>query len=265
VSSSAETEDFAPIAGSFAEGAEPTPWCGTGLAALDAVTGGIWRGDLWLVTGAPGQGRSSFVTQIAGYAACEHGLSTYLVSNRDSAEVVAARLHAATARIPLGHLIHDRLTPYEEDRLARSVQKFRTAPLRVASGPYARHRTIQWLRRQARERPVVAVLDDPDWETPWDLQAARQLADNGATVIVTLPRERLLNRAAERHQLSSAAGLADVVLEVRHERITTSGDLVPEKEPGQAVFTVLRNRRGPTHAICMGFFAHQARYFDLDS
>ena len=79
---------------------------GTGLTALDAVTGGgISPGDLWVIISAPGQGRSMLLTQFAGHVALHHGVPTYLVSNRDSADVVSARLHANATSIPLGHLL----------------------------------------------------------------------------------------------------------------------------------------------------------------
>ncbi|WP_297701048.1 hypothetical protein [Mycobacterium sp.] len=65
--------------------------------------------------------------------------------------------------------------------------------------------------------------------------------------------------------MNPQAGLADLVMEVRHERITASGQLVPAVEPGQAMLTILRNRRGPRCAFSVGFFAHLARYFDVDS
>ena len=88
-------DDFTSVPDPRATRTEPTPHYGTEIAALDAVTGGgLSPGDLWLFVGAPGEGRSTLLTSIAGHLAREHRLQTYLVSTRDPARVVSGRLHA---------------------------------------------------------------------------------------------------------------------------------------------------------------------------
>lgn len=149
-------------------------------------------GDLWLLIGAPGEGRSTLLTSIAGHLAREHRLQTYLVSTRDPARVVSGRLHANETGIPLGHILEYRLTSVAEERLSRCTHKLSALPLHLAAGPYARHRAADDLPSLARAEPIVAMFDDPDWETEWNLRDARHLADSGAAVVAALPRERLL-------------------------------------------------------------------------
>lgn len=204
------------------------------------------------------------LTQLAGHLALEHHLPTYLVSTRDPTADVSARLHANRTRIPLNHLTENRLTDPDRQRLTRTTQRLHQAPLRVAAGPHARHRAVARLTALAPEQVNVVAIDDPDWDTRWDLHEARALADRGAAVIVTLTHERLLHRAGDHHNLDPAAGLADLVVDVRHDRLDVHDQLVAHHEPGRAAITVLRNRRGPRYGFAVGFFAHYASFFDLD-
>jgi len=255
-------EDFAPVPDLGLAADLPTTY-GTGLTALDDITGGGVRpGDLWVVTGRPGQGRSMLLTQLAGHLALEHRMPTYLVSDRDPASLVAARLHANRTRIPLDHITGNRLTDHDLQRIAKTGHELQLAPLHVLAGSHARHRAVDQLEALARKSPIVTVFDDPDWQAEWDLHEARRLTDRGATVIAGLTRDRLLHRTGDHDTLDPAAGLADLILEVRHDRIHPSGELEPVTEPGRATLTILRNRRGPHYSFSVGFFAHWAAYFD---
>lgn len=257
-------DEFAPVIDA-ARAAGPTATYRTSLTALDTITGGgIRPGELWLITGRPGQGRSMLLTQLAGYLALEHQLPTYLISERDPAAVVAARLHANLARVPLGHITDNQLTDQDRQRIAATFGRLREAPLRVLAGPYARHRALDQLDALARKAPIAAVLDDPDWQTRWDLSEARQLADRGATVIAALAQDRLLHRADAAYVLDPAAALADLVVHVRHDRLNAHGQIEAEPEPGRATLTVIRNRRGPRYEFVVGFHCHLAAFFDLD-
>ena len=263
---SGASETFVAVPDPLQASPSATVCYSTGLADLDVVAGGgICPGDLWVIVSAPGQGRSMLLTQLASHLAVEHAVPTYLVSNRDSAAVVSARLHAHRARVPLGHITERRLTDQDRARLARTTPALQAAPLRIAAGPYARHRTVEDLMVLAKAGPVAAAFDDPDWETTWDLHEARRLADLGATVIVALTRDRLLRRTKNQYDLEPDAGLADLVVEVRHDRISATGGLEPVGEPGRAVLTILRNRHGPRYDFSVGCHAHMAHHFDAGS
>lgn len=258
-------QDFAPVPDPILDAEQPTAYC-TGLTALDTITGGgIRPGDLWVITGRPGQGRSMLVTQLAGHLALQHQVPTYLVSDRDSATVVAARLHALRARVPLNHITERRLTDRDLQRIAKTSHELQAAPLRVLAGSHARHRALNQIDALIREEPIAAVFDDPDWQTPWDLGEARRLADRGTTVIVALRQDRLVRRGDDdAGVLDPDAALADFVVDVRHNHIDADGELVSAPEPGYARLSILRNRRGPWYAVTVRFHAHYACYFDSE-
>lgn len=233
----------------------------TGLAELDRLVGGLAAGELWVVTGAPGQGRSMLLTQLARRMACDHGLPTCLSSNRDPAVMVSGRLHSAIARVPLGHLADDQLTPVDRDRLEAAGDQLAAAPLRLVEGRLAADRVVDELLARPRKGQVAAAfLDDPDWPPGWALQTARELADRGVVVVVTLARPRVLDGPAFRCDLHPEMTLTDVVVEVRHTNLAAA-DVEPSlDQPGYAAFAVLRNRRGPMGTAVVAFQGHYARF-----
>jgi replicative DNA helicase len=257
------TDPASTVPNPVAPGGWPARRYTTGLAELDRRLPGVTAGELWVVTGAPGQGRSMFLTQLARRMACDHGLPTWLSSNRDPAVMGSGRLHSAIARVPLGHLADDQLTSVDRDRLAAAADQLAATMLRIVDGRLAANRVIDELLTQPREGQVTAAfLDDPDWPAVWALRAARELADSGVVVVVTLPRERVLDGPAFRCDLHPEMTLADVVVEVRHTNLAAA-DVEPSlDQPGYAALAVLRNRRGPVGNAVVAFQAHYARFVD---
>lgn len=238
------------------------PRYSTGLSELDARLGGVAAGELWVLTGAPGQGRSMLLTQLALRLACEHQVPTWLGSTRDPALAVSGRLHAAVARVALNHVVDDRLTAEDRPRLDAATAQLDAAPLRLLAGRFAAGRVLDELVTQPHGDLVAAFFDDPDWSGAWDLQSARDLADRGAAVVVALPRTRVLDGPAYRCDLHPEMSLADIVVEVRHTDLTAAGLDPVVDQPGHAVLAVLRNRRGPVGSSVAAFQGHYARFVD---
>lgn len=238
------------------------PRYSTGLRELDDRLGGLAAGELWVLTGAPGQGRSVLLTQLARRLACDHGVPTWLSSNRDPGVVVSGRMHAALARVPLNHLADDRLADGDRSRLATATEQLTAAPLHVRDGRFAADYLTDDLLSRPVEGPVAALLDDPAWPSGWHLDSARRLADLGVIVVVTLPRERVLDGPAYRCDLHPEIALADIVVEVRHDNLAAA-DVDPVlDQPGYAALAILRNRRGPVGTTVVEFQPHYARYLD---
>jgi hypothetical protein len=159
-------------------GAWGGPRYSIGVEVLDERVGGPSAGELWIVTGAPGQGRSSLVAQFAGQLAGHHTISTWLISNRDTSHVVAGRLLAGAAKVSLRHIADDRATSEERARLSDARDRLLASPLTVFAGPdAARYWMFEHLGADPKEAGAV-LFDDPDWESPWDLRQMRRLADS---------------------------------------------------------------------------------------
>ncbi|KRF37401.1 DnaB-like helicase C-terminal domain-containing protein [Nocardioides sp. Soil805] len=89
----------------------------TGFAELDDVTGGFEPGQVWMVAGTPGQGRSTLAAQWALLLASDHGFHTHLVSKRDPTHKVAARLVASAAKVPELRLWNGRMSAQDDHKL----------------------------------------------------------------------------------------------------------------------------------------------------
>lgn len=237
------------------------PRYSTGLRDLDARIGGLGTGELWVITAAAGQGRSTLLTQFAVRLAVHHHVDTWLISNRDAATAVAARAHALTSRVPLSHLQDDRVTEDERPRLDTAHQLLDAAPLHVIAGAYAAQLAHSGDLLTGRPLPVAALFDDPSWRPGWTLAQARALADTGTTVVVTLPRAQVLPGIAYRCDLEPDMVLPDVVMEIRLHNLAAAGEDRPD-EPGLAAVAILRNRRGPYGTVPVVFQGHFARFID---
>ena len=106
----------------------------TGFADLDGATGGFDRGQVWIITGTPGQGRSTLATQWAAQIASRHHLRTNLISMREPVRLIATRLVAQTGKVPALHLWNNEFTDEEQARLGRARDMLVDALLLIA-GP----------------------------------------------------------------------------------------------------------------------------------
>lgn len=233
-----------------------------GFRRLDDLTGGFRPGQVWVVTSRPGHGRTTLLVQWAAALAMEHGWPTWLATPRDDGLAIASRLLALTAKVPVGDLLRHSQPAHNEPRLTKAKRRLSDARLSVdveptASStplvsPYASHQI-------PRGSPAALVVDDADltdWCTPdWALQSARQ----GALVIVSLPRDQVVEYPGEGSDLLPQwARAADVMLEVRSGALVRGGPDV-----GEALLTVLKHRHGPTRVARVAFQGHYARFVDL--
>lgn len=230
----------------------PARGMGTGFDRLDELTGGFHAGRVWLVTGAPGQGRSMLLAQWAGQFAATYGWATWLFAPRESEAATVGRLLASLGGLPLNHLWDGRYELLDEERLLATKDRLAGSQL--------------WMR--TGERPHVPVLvdapvpravifDDGDLIGGLTTEAASKLADDGACVIVSLPRLLLVEGPGRWSDLDPLwARVADAIVEVRWNGL-------PDERLGEAELWLLKNRRGPLTVVSVAFQGHHARFVDL--
>jgi hypothetical protein len=213
----------------------------TGLHELDCLVGGFNVGQFWVVTGAPGQGRSTLLTQWAGVLGVEHGWQTMLHSARDEPQQCLSRVVASLSRVPMTDL--GRPTELAEAHRARidaAEQSLRAAPMFVDFGR-AMGVPPSW-NGDGPPTSRALLLDDVDLIgiPPHELRA---LADKGSFVAVSLPRHLVVDGRHPDGDLEPHwAQSVDLILELRTHGHTSRGEQVG---PGEVIFSVLRNRRGP--------------------
>ena len=82
----------------------PATIASSGFAELEALSGGMVPGRVWMVVGEPGQGRTTLPTQWAAGIGSQRGQAVHLVTPCESREVVVARLLASTGRLSMHDL-----------------------------------------------------------------------------------------------------------------------------------------------------------------
>lgn len=122
------------------------PGLPTGLAALDDVTRGVRPGELVVVAGRPGMGKTAMGLAVGRrIAGLDHGLVA-VFSLEMAAEALAARLVAAEARVNL-RAIRARMPDNEWGRILRAEAVLHDLPMRLYDGPRL---TIDGIASQCR-------------------------------------------------------------------------------------------------------------------
>lgn len=101
----------------------------TGFADLDAqLSGGLRSGNLVIVAGRPGMGKTSLATNI-GLHAAQAGKVVALLSMEMSEQEITDRLIAQIGRVSLADVIAGRLEGESGDRMLTAVSQLRDIPL----------------------------------------------------------------------------------------------------------------------------------------
>lgn len=121
----------------------------TGIAELDELTGGLRPGELVVIAGETGAGKSRLVADIAREVCVNHGLPTFLFTMEMTASEVAMRMLSAQASVPLADLRNGTLAPASWSALAAARAQFADAPLHIDD---TMTQTIDNIRLAARQR-----------------------------------------------------------------------------------------------------------------
>lgn len=224
----------------------------TGFAELDDVTGGFEPGQVWIVAGTPGQGRSTLASHWALLLAGDHGFDTHLVSKRDPTRKVAARLVASTAKVPELHLWHGPMSAQDTGRLSHAKRILAATRLLICdSGGIS----IADTDLDEVPRPEALIVDDADLAGGLFPSRVASLADSGILLVLTLPRGHVVSAAGVD---PAWARVANVIIDIDRPDLLDHACL----RPGEADFHLLRNRWGTLGTIGVIYQGHYARFVD---
>lgn len=253
----------------------------TGLVEGDALTsGGFKPGELIVVAGRPGMGKSVFVIDVARRAAFRDGKSVAIFSLEMSAEEMAMRVTAAESRVPLETLKSNEMTEYETKRVTDAFAKIHGSRLVIDDDAVTGLSTI---RSRARRIQQTQGLDLVIIDYLQLMTAARQSASRvdevgeisrglkllakelGVPVLVAAQLNRgPEQRTDKRPQISdlresgSIENDADVII-----LINRPGYYDKESPRGaEADLDFAKNRHGATDRIVAIAQLHVARFVD---
>ena len=127
----------------------------TGIAELDELTGGLRPGELIVIAGETGAGKSMLAIDITRTAAIEHRLPVALFTMEMSTTEVATRLLSAESGIPLADLRNGTLAAASWSALAAARGRFANAPLHIDD---TMAQTIESIRLAGRQRMSTGGL-----------------------------------------------------------------------------------------------------------
>jgi replicative DNA helicase len=245
----------------------PLPGVPTGLIDLDQLTGGLVPGDLWVLTGRSGVGKSMLGLDFLRSAAFRHNVHAALAQGRDKPSDAVLRLLSAQARVGLHHLQTVGITDDDWARLARTMGEIAEAPLWIdASHDFEGRAPTAAVQLQAAQRLTSAhdlrlvVIDDlPAATTVEQLRELKSLAAERQTCVLAVITD---GPERSREAVENNAELAaDVIVRLDRDHDMTPGS--NHERAGEADLLVLRHRRGPISCITVAFQGHYARFVDI--
>jgi len=221
------------------------PWgLPSGLAGIDEMTGGMVPGQVWIVVGTPGQGRTTLLLQLAARYAALTDLLVFVDAPREPVELCVARLLACLGK----HSVSGVLAGDGTERLDATRARLAGSGLALSGAGSPRH--VSRHEQLVEHAPAALLVDDLDLVEGATPDRVSAWASTGTFVCITLPRH-LVVREEGAHDLDPAwARVADLVVEVR-------------AHGAEAELAVLKNSRGPLWTSAVGFEGHYARFVDL--
>lgn len=143
--------------------AEPGALSGisSGIQSLDRLIGGFAAGDLYIVGGRPGMGKSSLLVSLA-WASAEAGYPTIIFSGEMTADQLMARVLAALSGVSASRQRRGDLTASDWDALIAAKARLHNWPLVIDDDvlvlPKLLQRLRQW-RRLRRESRLLVMVD----------------------------------------------------------------------------------------------------------
>jgi replicative DNA helicase len=139
----------------------------TGFHALDKVVGGYSPGDLIIVAGRPGMGKSAFMVS-SMVSGAEAGHRSLAFSMELPQPKMQARIVSYRSPIPLAAMVHERMTPEEIQRRHVGLASAATLPLfiRYDTGLSVNAIRAEVERTIRREKITCVFIDQLNWIEP---------------------------------------------------------------------------------------------------
>jgi replicative DNA helicase len=253
----------------------------TGFRDLDELTNGLHPGQLIVIAGRPGLGKSTLGLDFLRNASIKHSLPSVLFSLEMGKSEITMRLLSAEARVPLQRMRTGHMNDEDWNKLARRMGEAASAPMFLDDSPNMTMMEIRAKARRLKQRHdlKLVVLDylqlmsssrrveSRQQEVAEMSRSLKLLAKELEVPVVAISQ---LNRGAEqrsdkRPQLSDLreSGAieqdADMVILLHRE------DAYEKESPraGEADLIVAKNRNGPTQDVVVSSQLHYSRFVDM--
>ena len=253
----------------------------TGFTEFDKLTTGLHPGDLVVVAGRPGMGKTSFAMNIAEHVAIERKLPTAVFSMEMSADQLALRILSSFGRIDQQRLRSGNLEDHDWSRLVSAGGLLREAPLYIdETGALNPLELRARARRMAARHQIKLVVVDyiqlmqvpntRENRTNEISEISRSLKALTKELAVPLIAISQLSRGVENRDnkrprmsdLRESGGIeqdADLVVFVYRDEYYNKDS--PDK--GTAEIIIAKQRNGPTGMVKTAFLGQYTRFDNL--
>jgi replicative DNA helicase len=253
----------------------------TGFRELDELTNGLHDGQLIVVAGRPGLGKSTLGMDFLRAAAIKSHVSAVLFSLEMGRSEITMRLLSAEAQILLSHLRTGQMTDQDWNRLARRMGEIAQAPLFIDDSPNLSMMEIRAKARRLKQRHDLKLIvvdylqlmsspkrsENRQQEVAEMSRSLKLLAKELEVPVVAISQ---LNRGAEQRQdkrpqmadLRESGAIeqdADMVILLHRE------DAYERESPraGEADLIVAKHRNGQTKDVVVLSQLHYSRFVDM--
>lgn len=253
----------------------------TGFADLDRLLNGTHPGQLIVIAGRPGLGKSTAAMDLVRCAAVRHNLASAIFSLEMSKIEIVTRLLSAEARVPLHILRSGQLSDDDWTRLARRMGEISEAPIFVDDTPNMTLMEIRAKARRMRQRndlKLVVVDYLQLMSSPKRVENRQQEVSDLSRGLKLLAKEiecpviavSQLNRGPEqrtdkRPQLSDLRESGSIEQDSDVVILLHRDDYYDKESPraGECDFIVAKHRNGPTDTITVAAQLHFSRFVDM--
>lgn len=234
----------------------------TGLSTLDEVLGGYRAGQLVLVSGDSGVGKTNFLLTSAREAAIKRGTPVTLLSLELDANSIVNRILAAEAKVPIHFIEEGRMRVEDWEAFSKVVPSFESAPLTILDQASGRVPIDAVARLLGETDSKIVLIDDlhllaDSHVTATLVASVRQLAalarQQGVVIVAALDAELGRSQA----QRASIERFADLTIAIRRPDQVDSHD-----RPGEADL-LIHPRRPNAYAVPVSYQGHYSRFTDL--
>ena len=253
----------------------------TGFIDVDRLLNGLNPGQLVIVAGRPGLGKSTASTDFVRNAAIRAKQASAIFSLEMSKVEIVMRLLSAEARVPLHVLRSGQLSDDDWTKLARCMGEIAEAPLFVDDTPNMNLMQIRSKAQRLKQRHDLKLLVVDYLQlmsSPNRTESRQQEVADLSRGLKLLAKELeipiiavcQLNRGPEQRQnkipqlsdLRESGSLeqdADIVILLHRDDYYDK----ESERAGEADFIVAKHRNGPTDTITVAAQLHLSRFVDM--
>ena len=258
--------------------------CETGFYDWDRITQGLVPGNLIIVAGRPGMGKTSFAINVMQHVAIRTKEPAAIFSLEMGEQELAQRIMASESDLPFGNLRSGQLSPDQWQHLYDTIRRIDHAPLYIDDSPNPTLVEISSKCRRLRAEHGIALLvvdylqlmqaggkyESRQLEIAAISRGLKQLAKELHIPVIALSQlSRQTERRAGDHRpqladLRESGAIeqdADMVCFIYRDEIYNKDD--PDVK-GLAELIVSKHRNGQTGTIDLVFIGESTSFRNLD-